>query len=346
MNRNDVSIDTTRFDSFEFSFNRSFERFPLALLLELLHQRQRVSTQSLDLLSTVRVFHGGGGRSGTDAGGNGGSDDEAVRDLASPSQSAIVEGRGRGLKRVHYYCSTSPDSDDQILTEPCSENEKVCDSYIEGHSTPLYTYLYDTFFIKLHLQLPFSNSEKQLLNLLNISPSQLHPNSWAFIQAYQIIAAVAWLWAQNLIDCVLLLENEDDLAGLLELLGTMPPKPQVTKPMDDVAMLKALRARDKKAKTGEKRERGSSASLECPGNAADMHGTPNTEVGSIFHRRFPIENIVKRHLNRKEDRARVNKVGLRNVGKKLQSAGAQWLFLANASTMVLAVWIKKSSGCY
>ncbi|KAJ1422190.1 hypothetical protein SESBI_13190 [Sesbania bispinosa] len=101
----------------------------------------------------------------------------------------------------------------------------------------------------------------------------------------------------------------------------MPPKPQVAKTMDDVAMLKPLRAREKKTKANEKKD---FASIECTGT--NNAGAPSTEVGSLFDRRFPIENLVERHLNKKEDRARVNKVGLRNVRKKLQSAGAQIAF--------------------
>ncbi|KAJ1417633.1 hypothetical protein SESBI_16479 [Sesbania bispinosa] len=185
---------------------------------------------------------------------------------------------------------------------------------------------------------------------------------------------------QDPIECRSLLENEDNLVGLQTLLGNMPPKT-----MDEVAMLKALRAREKKAKgteqktfasveyTGTKQadtEAGNSSlqrkkqkvhnegpqtslnpkglpasttlpSLNKQGEANpvpshadkwwclfnDFEGAPNTDATSIFDCRFPTENIVEKYFNRKEDRARVNKVGLRSIGKKLQHEGAQTAFL-------------------
>ncbi|KAJ1400803.1 carboxy-terminal lantibiotic dehydratase [Sesbania bispinosa] len=57
----------------------------------------------------------------------------------------------------------------------------------------------------------------------------------------------------------------------------------------------------------------------------DFEGA-TSEVGSIFYCQFPIDHIVEEHLNRKEDRARVHKVGTKNIGKKLQSFGAQMAF--------------------
>ncbi|KAJ1419400.1 long-chain fatty acid--CoA ligase [Sesbania bispinosa] len=53
----------------------------------------------------------------------------------------------------------------------------------------------------------------------------------------------------------------------------MPPKAQIPKkPMDDVVMLKVLKAREKKALTGDKRGGMSSASVECVGDPVGMHG--------------------------------------------------------------------------
>jgi len=49
------------------------------------------------------------------------------------------------------------------------------------------TYMYITLFEKLGLRLPFNTFEKELLTILNISPCQLHHNSWAFIRAFQVL---------------------------------------------------------------------------------------------------------------------------------------------------------------
>ncbi|KAJ1393940.1 hypothetical protein SESBI_34619 [Sesbania bispinosa] len=170
-------------------------------------------------------------------------------------------------------------------------------------------------------------------------------------------AAVEWLREQKNVDCCALLKNEDNPVELQTLLGSMPPKSQTTKTMDEVTMLKALRAKEKKAKATEKN---TASSVEClgtgpvqgdGGNPSAIQNTtgnplPNptsgssekwwalfndfeggtSDVGSIFDRRFPIDQIIEKHLNQKEDRTRVQKVGMRNIGKKLQSSGAQMAF--------------------
>ncbi|KAJ1410237.1 hypothetical protein SESBI_22152 [Sesbania bispinosa] len=233
---------------------------------------------------------------------------------------------------------TTPNLDETIIIEPCAENEKVSDG------TPHFPLFW---FLEPHKVPKFS------LDLLSDEDR----------------AAVEWLREREPIECSALLENEDNLAGLQHLLGrirNMHPKPQVTKTMDDVAMLKALRAREKKAKVAEKKESvtveltgikqagpegGTSSSQRkkqnvddggnyqiafnqkpqpssntqnptnyppnsspIPANADkwwalfnDFEVAPKTKVGSIFDRRFPIESIVEKHLNRKEDRSRVNK---------------------------------------
>ncbi|KAJ1395048.1 hypothetical protein SESBI_33671 [Sesbania bispinosa] len=196
-------------------------------------------------------------------------------------------------------------------------------------------------------------------------------------------AAVEWLREQDLIECSALLENEDNPTGLQTLLGNMPPKSQTTKTMDEVAMLKALRAREKKDKAAEKNnipsveylgtgkaqgEGGTSSSqrkkqkVDDDGNlgAVNQKAPPSSntqnpsstvvvnpvsgnsykwwtlfndfegatfDVGSIFDRRFPIEQFVEKHLNRKEDRVWVHEAGMKNIGKKLQPSGAQMAFL-------------------
>ncbi|KAJ1392237.1 hypothetical protein SESBI_35979 [Sesbania bispinosa] len=152
-------------------------------------------------------------------------------------------------------------------------------------------------------------------------------------------AVVEWLREKDLIDCSALLENEDNPVGLQTLLGNMPPKSQTTKTMDEVAMLETLRDREKKTTVAEKvnlhsadhlgtgaaQGEGRTSSSQRKKQKVD-DGCATSEVGSIFYRRFPIEQIVEKHLNRKEYRARVHKAGMRHLGKKLQSSGAQMAF--------------------
>jgi len=50
-----------------------------------------------------------------------------------------------------------------------------------------FTFIYSAIFMRLRLRLPFTFFEKDLLTELNVAPCQLHPNAWAFIQAFEIL---------------------------------------------------------------------------------------------------------------------------------------------------------------
>jgi hypothetical protein len=39
----------------------------------------------------------------------------------------------------------------------------------------------------LNLWLPFTEFELALLNALNVAPTQLHPNGWAFVKAFELV---------------------------------------------------------------------------------------------------------------------------------------------------------------
>ena len=43
-------------------------------------------------------------------------------------------------------------------------------------------------FKRTALRLPFSGFERELLTEINVAPTQLHPNSWAFIRAFEILS--------------------------------------------------------------------------------------------------------------------------------------------------------------
>ncbi|RDX90658.1 hypothetical protein CR513_27456, partial [Mucuna pruriens] len=53
-------------------------------------------------------------------------------------------------------------------------------------SNPFF-YLYDTLHSKLGIKLPFTHFERSVLRALNVAPTQLHPNSWAFVRAFELL---------------------------------------------------------------------------------------------------------------------------------------------------------------
>ncbi|KAJ1441908.1 hypothetical protein SESBI_01114 [Sesbania bispinosa] len=334
-----------------------------------------------------------------------------------------------------------------IVIYPCQKEELICLSNSDQGSSVPFTYMYDTIFCKLNLLLPFSNFEKELLRALNIPPSQLHPNSWAFVRGYQIVCHfynmtlsmdkffsffqvklptgdeigyvsfnrrepplssilvsgtekgsysqirpvsfdekidVAFLRNQAPIDCGFLLENEDLPARLRQSLDKMSPKtsvPQVitnekglrrwlkkagvdpNAPNSEIQATAPANERRKKQKLDTSRgnqqqqtETGShpppqpqacgNTQTQTSGHTSsepqgsiisipadrwwylfnNFKGAEGSDITSIFDHLFPVEQVVGREFNKKEDIARVNKVGMCNVGKHLMTMGMQTSF--------------------
>jgi len=69
---------------------------------------------------------------------------------------------------------------------PCPPNAPVCvdDKVIPGGP---FCFVYATLFTKVKLRFPFTRFERELLTELDLAPAQLHPNSWAFVRAFQIV---------------------------------------------------------------------------------------------------------------------------------------------------------------
>lgn len=60
----------------------------------------------------------------------------------------------------------------------------------KGNSLKDFFFTYAYLFHELFVRLPFSSFQMNILKVLNIAPSQLHPNSWAYIQAFAMICQV------------------------------------------------------------------------------------------------------------------------------------------------------------
>jgi len=48
-------------------------------------------------------------------------------------------------------------------------------------------FLYATIFKRVKLRLPLTMFERALLTKINVAPTQLHPNSWAFVRGFAIL---------------------------------------------------------------------------------------------------------------------------------------------------------------
>ncbi|MCH83583.1 hypothetical protein A2U01_0004409 [Trifolium medium] len=71
-----------------------------------------------------------------------------------------------------------------IITDPVNEGKFVT---TVNTTEPHYFYMYTNLVQVLNLWLPFTDFESLMLKTLNVAPSQLHPNGWAFIKAFEIV---------------------------------------------------------------------------------------------------------------------------------------------------------------
>ncbi|KOM34851.1 hypothetical protein LR48_Vigan02g100100 [Vigna angularis] len=67
----------------------------------------------------------------------------------------------------------------------CQMTELVC--HDRGNYPTDFFYVYATMFKDLKVLLPFSDFQMGVLRTLNVAPTQLHPNDWAFMQAFSAI---------------------------------------------------------------------------------------------------------------------------------------------------------------
>ncbi|RDX96311.1 hypothetical protein CR513_21027, partial [Mucuna pruriens] len=68
---------------------------------------------------------------------------------------------------------------------PCCHEEPV--STISATGGRPFFYLYGTLHLKLGVKLPFTHFEQVVLRVLNVAPTQLHPNNWAFVRAFELL---------------------------------------------------------------------------------------------------------------------------------------------------------------
>jgi len=63
-----------------------------------------------------------------------------------------------------------------------STSDRVCSEY-ENHAFPMY----EVVFKDMGFRLPFSNFQREMLRWTKLSPSQIHPNSYAFMRAFELV---------------------------------------------------------------------------------------------------------------------------------------------------------------
>jgi len=78
-----------------------------------------------------------------------------------------------------------------ISLERVSAIDSVCHGQ-EG-ATEKFFYMYMCHFSQLHVRLPLDDFTMGVLRALNIAPTHLHPNSWAYMQAFRVLCQSLYL---------------------------------------------------------------------------------------------------------------------------------------------------------
>jgi len=75
--------------------------------------------------------------------------------------------------------------------EQVSAIDRICHGQ-EG-ATEKFFYMYMCHFSQLNVRLPLDDFTMGVLRALNVAPTQLHPNSWAYMQAFRVLCQSLYL---------------------------------------------------------------------------------------------------------------------------------------------------------
>lgn len=82
-------------------------------------------------------------------------------------------------------------SGDIVSLERVSAVDRVC--HRDEGSVEKFLYMYMCHFSQLHVRLPFDDFTMGVLRALNVAPTQLHLNSWAYLQAFRVLCQSLYL---------------------------------------------------------------------------------------------------------------------------------------------------------
>ncbi|MED6206901.1 hypothetical protein PIB30_030902 [Stylosanthes scabra] len=83
----------------------------------------------------------------------------------------------------HEFCIGSVERGGYQVVAPSSE-DRACYVNPEGESC---IFVYESIFTRVGVRVPFTEFEVEVLGECEVAPSQIHPNSWGFIRAYEVV---------------------------------------------------------------------------------------------------------------------------------------------------------------
>jgi hypothetical protein len=100
-------------------------------------------------------------------------------------ESLYVDVSALDLFRSKFDISATESEEDVVLLS-CDPDERVCDQEMAGEGDESY-FVYTTVLEEFGVKIPFTPFEMDVLKFLNVAPTQIRPNSWAFIRGFEIL---------------------------------------------------------------------------------------------------------------------------------------------------------------
>ncbi|MED6212971.1 hypothetical protein PIB30_088678 [Stylosanthes scabra] len=83
----------------------------------------------------------------------------------------------------HEFCVNSTERVKYQVTAPSSE-DRAC--YVRPLDISC-IFVYESIFTKIGVRVPFTEFQIEVLSEFKVAPSQIHPNSWGFIRAFEVV---------------------------------------------------------------------------------------------------------------------------------------------------------------
>ncbi|RHN66705.1 hypothetical protein MtrunA17_Chr3g0094331 [Medicago truncatula] len=112
------------------------------------------------------------------------SDTECFSDEVQRYESAYNDQAKVNFFRSKLLVSSTKREEDIVLA-PCPASEKVCTMRPKGVKEIFH--MYGAVLEEFGVKIPFTLFEMDVLRLLNVAPTQIHPNCWAFIRGFEIL---------------------------------------------------------------------------------------------------------------------------------------------------------------
>ncbi|MED6147683.1 hypothetical protein PIB30_046068 [Stylosanthes scabra] len=109
-----------------------------------------------------------------------------VDDLVLLLKSVMDEELIASFRESHAICGTISEENQYELV-PSNLEERVCYYNLFHPEEKHFIYMYECLFSKLGVRVPFTQFEQDILYECRVAPSQLHPNSWGFMKAFQTV---------------------------------------------------------------------------------------------------------------------------------------------------------------